>query len=107
MGGKIGYLIGANTKETCYAAERAGWKMTKSMRWETPRGEHIKLAPDGHDFGDLSKRRVCYFVPGWTKRRDAVEIAYGLGVSGCETLTIDGEPVRLDESFVAQLAQSA
>lgn len=104
---KQGYIIGPTNRASATAASAAGWRMLKGMNWQTPKGEAIRLAPDGYAFPDLSKKRVCYFVPGWESRRDAIEIAYGLGLAQCETLTMTGEPVVLDEAFVRKLAVRA
>lgn len=104
---KQGYIVGPSPKASAVAASNAGWRMLKGMNWQTPRGDAIRLAPDGYAFPDLSKKRVCYFVPGWESRRDAIEIAYGLGLAQCETLTMTGEPVVLDEAFVRKLAVRA
>lgn len=105
--GRIGYLIAVTNREAVNAAEQNGWIMGRSRRWSTPDGDFIKLAPDGYDFADLAKQRVCYFVPGWERRRDSTEIAYGLGMAGCETLWISGEVLRLDQSFVQKVARRA
>ena len=105
--GRIGYLIAVNNRDAVNAAEENGWVMGRSRRWSTPEGDFIKLAPDGYDFADLAKQRVCYFVPGWEKRRDSTEIAYGLGMAGCETYWISGEPLPLNQALVKRVAMRA
>jgi hypothetical protein len=105
--GKIGYVIAYSNRDAAIAAEQNGWIMGRSGRWSTPEGYFIKLAPDGYDFADLAKQHVCYFVPGWEKRRDSTEIAYGIGMAGCKTYWVSGEAFHLDEAYVKRVAMRA
>lgn len=107
IGVRKGYIVAATNRAAINAAEEAGWVKAKGsgLVWITQNGDRVRLTPDGNDFSDLSSRRVCYFVPGWENRCDAVEIAYGLGMSGCETYWISGEKLALDAVFVRRVAK--